>query len=649
MIVKNEEAFLAQALRSVQGLVDEICIVDTGSTDGTIAIAESFGARVEHREWRNDFAWARNEALSMATRRWIMMLDADEELTVDSHAAFSEIAKLPAYLTGFWVRCLNLADDYAGTGASSHALARMFPNNARLRYRSPIHEFITIDDSPNGIDARQAPLAILHHGYLKDVVTSRNKAARNLAIIKNATLAHPEDPFNWYNLGTTALLDHKHADGIAALEKMRDLVGDQARGFVPVGLSILADAYTDFGSDPQKGMETALLSLKKAPRFANAHFALGRAFAKLGRYDEAREAFTQAIEDGAHNAQQFVVDDEVSVWKAFSEIGHAWGKQNEPVRALEWFDKALANRPGVYPVMINRARALESLRRFDDAEAAFREIATRHASEASRLDLVNYLLRRENYDAALLEMEALLVDGTTETIVKLAVAASQIVDRIGRGHEAESYLERGRRVAPGSSTILDALEALFTARGETAKLEALHASELDAPCIDANDFARRANRLLAAQRTPEAVDAANAAIALDPANDGARYVIAAATVQQGNRTAALAILEKIAPTSGTVFARGTFLRSIILGEVGRTVEALTAVDTVLASSPEHLDAVMHRVGLLYKLERVDDAESTLHDARRFGGHTVAIELASLLMRRGKFDEARTIADEALTA
>ncbi len=436
MIVKNEEQFLAQALASIAPFVDEICVVDTGSADATIAIAQSYGARIEHRAWRNDFAWARNEALAMATKRWIVMLDADEELSPESRDALVEIGKLPAHLTGLWVRCFNLADDYAGTGASSHALARMFPNNPRLRYRSPIHEFITIDDTANGIEAKQAPLAIVHHGYLKSVVKSRNKAARNLAIIKAATDAHPEDPFNWYNLGTTALLDNAHADGIAALEKMRDLVGDQARGFVPVGLSILADAYTDYAHDPTRGMETALLSLKKAPNFANAHFALGRALAKLERFDEARAAFHQAIDDGSHNKMQFVVDDEVSVWKAHSEIGHAYGKQNDPVRALEWFEKALVNRPGVYPVMINRARALESLHRYDDAEAAFRELVALHPGEPTRLDLVNFLLRRERFGESLVEIDALLLDGSRETVINLAIAASQIVDRIGRSYEA---------------------------------------------------------------------------------------------------------------------------------------------------------------------------------------------------------------------
>src|SRR5277367_1684040 len=75
MIVRNEERFLAAALTSVQGVVDEICIVDSGSTDGTVEIAKSFGAKISFISWRDDFAGARNAALAMATGAWVFVLD----------------------------------------------------------------------------------------------------------------------------------------------------------------------------------------------------------------------------------------------------------------------------------------------------------------------------------------------------------------------------------------------------------------------------------------------------------------------------------------------------------------------------------------------------------------------------------------------
>src|SRR4051794_40673333 len=78
MIVKNESKHLANCLESVEGVVDEIIIVDTGSTDDTVEIAKSYGAKVYHYEWNDNFSDARNESIKYATGDWILVLDADE-------------------------------------------------------------------------------------------------------------------------------------------------------------------------------------------------------------------------------------------------------------------------------------------------------------------------------------------------------------------------------------------------------------------------------------------------------------------------------------------------------------------------------------------------------------------------------------------
>ncbi|MFB5685249.1 glycosyltransferase family 2 protein, partial [Paenibacillus terreus] len=83
MIVRNEEKYLPKCLSSVQRIVDEIIIVDTGSTDDTVAIAKSFGAKVIQMPWQNSFADARNRGFDEATGDWILWLDADEEMDVN--------------------------------------------------------------------------------------------------------------------------------------------------------------------------------------------------------------------------------------------------------------------------------------------------------------------------------------------------------------------------------------------------------------------------------------------------------------------------------------------------------------------------------------------------------------------------------------
>ena len=80
LIVKNEEEFLPQCLESIKDVVDEIIVVDTGSTDRTVEIAKSFGAKVYHHAWENDFSKHRNQSIGYASSDWIFILDADEKV-----------------------------------------------------------------------------------------------------------------------------------------------------------------------------------------------------------------------------------------------------------------------------------------------------------------------------------------------------------------------------------------------------------------------------------------------------------------------------------------------------------------------------------------------------------------------------------------
>ncbi len=80
MIVGNEEVFLSNCLQSIRNIVDEIVVVDTGSTDQTVSIAKQFDANVSVFPWKGDFAAARNEALQRCRNRWILYIDADEQL-----------------------------------------------------------------------------------------------------------------------------------------------------------------------------------------------------------------------------------------------------------------------------------------------------------------------------------------------------------------------------------------------------------------------------------------------------------------------------------------------------------------------------------------------------------------------------------------
>ena len=644
MIVKNEERFLAGCLRSVAPYVDEICIVDTGSTDRTVEIATAFGARVVQRAWRDDFGWARNEALALATKRWILVLDADEELDAGSGEVLRSLRTVPAGECGLWIRCNNLTDDYKGSGASTHALVRLFPNSRRIRFVSPVHEFISLDGKATGLEAKQSPLSITHHGYLSEIVSLRNKSERNLALIRRAVEQHPEEAFNWYNLGTTTMLCGDADAAIDALEKMRELVGEERRGFVPNALAQLADLYCG-REECERAIDIAHEALGKAPHFANAHFTLGKALAKLGRHVEARAAFEATIADEPYTASQFVVDDELSTWKAQSEIGSSFGAEGNHRAALEWFDRALVNRPLVVPVRVNRAGALEHLERYAEAAAAFKVLADDEPGDTHSVGYVNYLLRRRDYPAALAAIEAVLAVVTPRTQAGLLAVAARVSAELGRV-DAEPLLERALAAHAGAAEALGALEAIYLSRADAAAVERLHLAELSAPLTLPPDFARRGARFLSLGRLSEAEAVTRAGLELAEADAALRYNLGAVLVQTGRKDAALDELAR-AGTQDDVGLRAVFLRAIVLGDLGRYVEAIAAVDAVIAAAPREVDARLQRFRFADALGCDSEAELTLRRALDLGDARVAVELATWLLRKGRIADAKAVAEQAL--
>ena len=177
MIVKNEETFLQDCLKSVEGIVDEIVLIDTGSSDKTIKIAEENCAKVYHFDWINDFSAARNYALSKSTGDWILYLDADERLTRRSVKEIKEIIK-SRDLIG--VNCLiNNIDEISGS-PKLMKYVRLFRNSKNIKFTGRVHEQIESSLIENKYSIIESNIEITHLGYNVCESGLREKAERNL-------------------------------------------------------------------------------------------------------------------------------------------------------------------------------------------------------------------------------------------------------------------------------------------------------------------------------------------------------------------------------------------------------------------------------------------------------------------------------------
>ncbi len=193
MIVRNEEANLPRCLSSLRGLADELAIVDTGSTDRTIEIAESFGARVLRETWRNDFAFHRNQSLDLATGRWRLIIDADEEVTdtaVEQTVWHLEHDELPPLMM------VRVIMGYPDGKRVSMLAPRLMQAKANVRYVHPIHEQLDISDMAAGL----SNVRLLHHGYRSPGALVA-KERRNLALAEGME----EGPHAWHCRARSAL------------------------------------------------------------------------------------------------------------------------------------------------------------------------------------------------------------------------------------------------------------------------------------------------------------------------------------------------------------------------------------------------------------------------------------------------------------
>ncbi|MEM9163825.1 MAG: tetratricopeptide repeat protein [Cyanobacteria bacterium P01_F01_bin.4] len=214
MIVKNEAANLPACLNSVRDLANEIWVLDTGSTDDTVSVAESLGAKVETFEWTHDFAAARNASLAVATGDWILVLDADETLTAAGRDCLQKV--LTGEPVGAAEQPLPSQDSLlitwlrreVGAQQSPYTqVARLFRNHPALKFSQPYHE--TIDDSvealmaaePHWQIAQLGTVAMDHTGYTLGEITAQAKFERARGTMERYLAEHPDDVYFCNKLG----------------------------------------------------------------------------------------------------------------------------------------------------------------------------------------------------------------------------------------------------------------------------------------------------------------------------------------------------------------------------------------------------------------------------------------------------------------
>ncbi|MHC1682475.1 MAG: glycosyltransferase [Clostridiaceae bacterium] len=215
MIVKNEEKNLSKCLSSIKSKVNEIIIVDTGSTDKTKEIAKKYTDKIFDYVWNDDFSAARNFSISKASNNWILILDADEIVNTFNKNKILEFIKENQKLVGRMKR-INTFEDANGKKRQLERVNRLFNKNY-FTYSGIIHEQVT---TKNGEDynTRDIDIIVDHIGYEKEVLNKTNKIKRNKELLQKAILSNNNDPYLYYQLGKTFYLEKDYISAIKNFE-----------------------------------------------------------------------------------------------------------------------------------------------------------------------------------------------------------------------------------------------------------------------------------------------------------------------------------------------------------------------------------------------------------------------------------------------
>jgi tetratricopeptide (TPR) repeat protein len=301
MIVRDEQETLPRCLRAVAPVVDEMVIVDTGSRDGTVDLARSFGAKVIEHTWNGSFAEARNVSFDAATGDWLLYLDADEVLVGQDAPALRELRKR-TWREAFFLREINYTGSRnAGAAVTSDAL-RVVRNRPHYRFQGRLHEQIAWSlpaHLPERIEATD--IRIEHFGYLAEVRASREKSARNVQLLAAQASEAPQTPFLHYNLGSEHLAAGETDQAIAEFERAWQMLGQdgerEQHRYVPALANHHVRALRSAGRSVE-AFERAQLALESFPDFTDLVFEQARAMAAMDEHEQALELCERCIEMG---------------------------------------------------------------------------------------------------------------------------------------------------------------------------------------------------------------------------------------------------------------------------------------------------------------------------------------------------------------
>ncbi|WP_198139086.1 glycosyltransferase [Crocosphaera chwakensis] len=379
MIVKNEEATLTKCLESVQDIVDEIVVMDTGSTDKTVEIAQKFGANVPTFEWGDDFAEARNEALKYVTGDWVLVLDADEVLNKKVGSQIKEAIDKDENLV------VNLVRHEIGSSQSPYSLvSRLFRKHPEVSFSRPYHAII--DDSVSELLKKEShwkivdlpAITVFHYGYTPGAIASLDKYNRAQQAMENFIKEHPNDPYTCSKLGALYAQIGKEKQAIKLFKQ--GLKSNKA------DTHVLYELHYHLGNllSKEEEKEKAIKHFQKAidqpimaPLKLGAYNNIGVVLQSMGDYKNAAQAYETTLK---------IDPSFITGYYNFAMTLSAMGKLADSVAIYE---KLISLSPNYAAAYQNLGVVLFKLKKLPESSEAFKKAVSLYNAQNNQVAAEN--------------------------------------------------------------------------------------------------------------------------------------------------------------------------------------------------------------------------------------------------------------------
>jgi tetratricopeptide (TPR) repeat protein len=393
MIARNEERFIGDCLRSVQGTVDQMIVVDTGSQDRTVEIAQSAGAQVVQFAWCDDFAAARNAALATVDAEWILVLDADERLAPSDAHRLRSVVKDAIFDVGL-IALHNATDLHAQpadilSGAKRQEdpilLPRLIRRDPRLQWNGVIHESVADWVRAGRKTVKHTDLNIVHYGNVPELRATLDKANRNLKLCEKRCAINPSDFQARTYLARELIRVNQAARARVEIDRAYGDLMVAMNGPPPRPTPVSTATVRAHLALQEGDTQTVLQTVAQIRSFGISHPNLDllegvawetRAFADTPAPEALRRACAAFLAATEHHGTIF--DEEVlpgaTSWAAATRLGIVLLADQQPKLALQVLEAAVASKEDHRAAQLAHAETLIALGREQEALRALEPI-----------------------------------------------------------------------------------------------------------------------------------------------------------------------------------------------------------------------------------------------------------------------------------